>query len=376
MRLALPDCTALTSRLPTSDFRLPTLPPRFYLLHGPDEWGSAEFVAALKEKMGDPGVASLNTSVLDGRSLTLPELRSLCETLPFVARRRLVIVEGWLTNLIGKDEGRTDGDEPGEEPAEPSGVADARRRRGPAVKETLAALIEYLPHLPETTALVFVEQRALPQKHSLLRAVMSGEWALVKFFDRPKGDELVSWIRARARTDGGEITRRAAQALAQAETDPRALGNEIMKLLTYVAFARPIDLEDVEALTPAGGEARIFDLVDAIGQRRGPTALQELHRLLEKEEPLRVLGMIVRQFRLILQAKELLAAHATEADISRALALHSYPTRKVCAQSTNFSISDLEHTYRRLLDYDTDIKTGQMDAATALDTLVGALTAA
>ena len=50
----------------------------FYLLHGPDEFAIAEFVDALKEKMGDPAMASLNTTVFDGRSVTLPELRGAC----------------------------------------------------------------------------------------------------------------------------------------------------------------------------------------------------------------------------------------------------------------------------------------------------------
>ena len=98
--------------------------------------------------------------------------------------------------------------------------------------------------------------------------------------------------------------------------------------------------------------------------------------MLEKEEPLYVLGMIVRQFRYILLAKELLEARAGEADISRTLGLHPFPAEKICAQARNFSLPALEHIYHRLLDYDTEIKTGQVDAAAALDTLVASLTAA
>src|SRR5574341_738137 len=128
----------------------------FYLLHGPDEFAIAEFVDALKEKMGDPAMASLNTTAFDGRSLTLTELRAACDAMPFLSPRRLVIVEGWLTKLSGKAEG-----DEGEAPPA-SG------------KETLAALAEYLPHLPETTALVFVEKREIPERNPILRAAANG----------------------------------------------------------------------------------------------------------------------------------------------------------------------------------------------------------
>lgn len=333
--------------------------PRFYLLHGPDEFAAAEFLAQIKGKMGDPALAALNTTVFDGRTVTLGELRPACETMPFLASRRLVIVEGWLTKLLGKGEGD-------EESAPEAG----------STKETLAALGEYLPTLPETTALVFVEKRTIPERNALLKAAANRDWAFIRFFDVPKGEALVSWIRARARAGGGEFTRDAAQALASVEAEPWALGNEITKLLTYADFARPVEAADVETLTPAGGETKIFDMVDAIGQRRGQTAIRELKKLLDREEPLYVLGMIVRQFRLMLQAKEMLEAHRTEAEIAQALNQKLYPMGKICAQTRNFSLADLERIYRRLLDYDAEIKTGQVEAAAALDTLVAGLTAA
>jgi len=335
------------------------MPPRFYLLHGLDEFAMAEFVDSLKEKMGDPALAALNTTVFEAR-ISLPDLRAVADALPFLAPRRLVIVEGWLTKLLSKSEDG-DGSETETTPA--------------STKETLAALAEYLPTLSETTALVFVEKRALPDRHPILKAAVNSEWGLVKFFDLPKGEALAQWIRARAKKDGGEFTRKAALALAESEPDPRALDHEIMKLLTYVDFARAVDEADVQTLTPAGGEAKIFDLVDALGQRRGPAAMRELHKLLEREEPLYLLSMVTRQFRLMLLAKELLEARRPENEIAQALGQKPYPTQKICAQARNYTLAGLEHIYRRLLDYDVDIKTGQVDSAAALDTLVASLTA-
>ncbi len=334
------------------------MPPRFYLLHGLDDFAMSEFVDTLKEKLGDPAMADLNTTVFDAR-VPFADLRATADALPFLAPRRLVIVEGWLSKLLSKSD---DGD-------------DGETETAPAsAKETLATLADYLPTLAESTALVFIEKRALPERNPILKAAANSDWGFVKFFDLPKGEALAQWIRARAKKDGGEFTREAAQALAESEPDPRALDQEILKLLTYVDFARAVDEADVQTLTPAGGEAKIFDLVDALGQRRGPAAMRELHKLLEREEPLYLLSMITRQFRLMLLAKELLEARRGENEIAQALGQKPYPTQKICAQARNHTLPGLEHIYRRLLDYDIDIKTGQVDSAAALDTLVASLT--
>lgn len=41
--------------------------PTIYLLHGDDEFGMAEFVQDMQEKMGDPTTAGMNTTRLEGR---------------------------------------------------------------------------------------------------------------------------------------------------------------------------------------------------------------------------------------------------------------------------------------------------------------------
>ena len=339
------------------------MPPRLYLLHGPDQFAAAEIVADIKSKMGDPAMAALSTTVFDGRTVTLPELRSVCDTLPFLTRRRLVIVEGWLSRLMAK----SDGEEDDEEVAPPASAT---------TRETLAGLINYLPDLPETTALVFVESRTLGEKHPVLKAADKQSWAHIRFLAMPAGPGLVAWIQKRAQAAGGTFTNAAAEALAAQEEDPRALDQEIQKLLTYAAFARPVDAADVETLTPAGGETTVFQLTDAIGAQNPRDATRALQHLMETKEPLMIFSMITGHFRRLLQAKELVAAHLTVDDVARRLGLrHRYPAQKACEQSEIFSMTELEHIYHGLLDYDVAIKTGRTEAETALEALVTSLTA-
>jgi DNA polymerase-3 subunit delta len=314
-------------------------------------------------------MATLNTTLLDGRTATLSQVQAACGAMPFLAEHRLVIVEGWLTRLLSRSEGEAE-----DTPRSPAAAGAGEPARGAGAKEAQAALAAYLEEQPDTAWLVLVERRELPEKNPVLKAAAGRPWALVRKFDLPVGEALLKWVQARAKAEGGAFTHEAAQALAEAEGDPRALGQEVAKLITYVGARRPVEAADVHALTPAGGEARIFDFVDHLGQRQGRLALRELHQLLDKQEPLYVLGMITRQFRLLLQAKELLEARGSEHDVAQTLGLHPYPAGKIAAQTRRYSLADLERIYRRLLECDVDLKTSRAEPAAALDTLVAELT--
>ncbi len=327
--------------------------PRLFLLHGNDEFAMAEFVDKLKARVADdPGTASLNITVLDGRSVTLSEVQGAAGAMPFLADIRLVIVEGWISRLTGK--------------AEEGEISESS-------KATLAALIAYLPELPDSACLALVERRDLPERGPLFKALGQIPFAKIQKFEVPQGEALVDWIRKRVKQVKGEIAPAAARALAEAEHDPRALGNEIDKLLTYVAWRRPIDVDDVHALTQAGVEARVFDFVDYLGQRQAQPALRELHALLDKEDAGYVLAMITRQYRLLIQTKELVEAHTPPNAIAQTLGLHPYPAGKLSQQTRNYTLAGLERLYRQLLDCDIDVKTGRMDPVTALDVLVTTL---
>jgi DNA polymerase-3 subunit delta len=118
----------------------------------------------------------------------------------------------------------------------------------------------------------------------------------------------------------------------------------------------------------------IFDAVDALGQRDGAKAARLIHNLLDHgNEPLYLFAMIVRQFRLLVQIKELAAEGLDPPTIAREIKLHAYPTGKLYTQARNFGLGQLEHVHRRLLDIDVQIKTGQIDAIVALDLLIAGL---
>jgi len=127
----------------------------FYILHGEDVLARSDLVADFKARIGDETVRDLNVTVLDGRKVTLAELVHNADTIPFLADKRLVIVEGLLTRLASKRSRE------GEE-SEPAG----------ADREFLKGLLDYVARVPESTRLVFVEPRSLPASNPVLKLAL------------------------------------------------------------------------------------------------------------------------------------------------------------------------------------------------------------
>jgi len=118
----------------------------------------------------------------------------------------------------------------------------------------------------------------------------------------------------------------------------------------------------------------MFDMVDALAEGRAKTALALLYRLLEQQEdPFSILGMVNRQFRLLLMAKDHLDRGGSPKEIGTALSVHPFVGEKLAKQSRGFNSAQLERIYRALQDYDVKIKTGQMEARLALDLLFAGL---
>ncbi|HLF90145.1 MAG TPA: DNA polymerase III subunit delta [Anaerolineales bacterium] len=317
--------------------------PTIYLLHGDDEFAMAGFVQGMQAKMGDSTTANMNTTRLEGRSFSLAELESVASATPFLAPRRLAIVVRPISLLRSQ--------------------ADRQK------------FTDLLGRLPPTTALVLLEE-PLKDSHWLLKwALKAGDRVWVKAQNLPKGPELAKWIRAQARERGGDFTPEAAAHLASLVADDnRMASSEIDKLLAYVNCKRPVEFDDVEMLTPSVQTGDVFQMVDAIGSRQGKLALKILHQQLGERDPLSLLGMITRQFRLLMLTKEMMEWNASSNEIAHALNVRDFVVRKLVTQCRNFDLPLIEAIYRKLAEVDENIKTGKIEAETALDTLVAGLT--
>ncbi len=325
----------------------------FYILHGDDELALDEALGKLKKKLGgESAMADLNTHVLTAQA-TMGELRHACDTIPFLSERRLVIVRGLLARLAPERKAKD------QEPAE---------KEDPAWKRAyLAELFDYLPKLPPTTRLVFVEEKPLEEAHRIVKLARERgpqQGAHVVEYKRPGDKELPGKIVQRVRALKGEISTEAAKLLADlAGPDMRLLDSEIDKLLAYTEGKR-ITEQDVELLVSQAREAVIFELTDCLGRHETGRALRLVHQLIEDgAEPLYILGMLARQIRILIQVGQLRSERLSQEEIIRRLGLHRFVVEKASLQAGAFSMAQLESAHSRLVSADWAIKTGEIAAA-------------
>lgn len=98
---------------------------------------------------------------------------------------------------------------------------------------------------------------------------------------------------------------------------------------------RVITETDVNELTAMVAEAEIFKMVNSLAEGRGDVALKMLHGLLNEkdEDPFRIFGMIVRQFRLLLTAKEYITATGSSNGMNTALGMAPFVAKKLTSQA-------------------------------------------
>lgn len=317
-----------------------------YLLYGENDLQREEALAEIIQQAGlPPDLRDLNTEVLEG-AVTAATLRQACSTIPFLGDRRIVIARELLSQT-----------------------------KGPMAKE-IGEIAAYLPDLPPSTILIFCESKALAAKNPVLSQAKKLN-ANIQAFAAPGAKDLSRWIVERTKVHQGTIDFNAAALLAQnIGPNLRMLDQEIRKLMLYRGDNKPITIEDVQVMAPYIQSADvIFSLVDAIGQRDPRTAATYLHRLLEVgEHPLGIFGMIVRQFRLLIQVRWLGDRHMSEPDIAARLKLHPFVTGKIRTQAQRFTPEQLRTAYQLLVDSDLAIKRGLLESETALDLLIVQLT--
>ncbi len=335
-----------------------------YIFHGPDDFTRTEKIAALQAALGDPTTAGLNMVVLEGRTLTLSDLRQHSDAMPFLAPRRLVIVNGYLSSLSGRSEG-ADGD-PAKTITNPT---------GPDKAQQLQALLDYLGRMPPTTDLVLVETKTLDRSHAALKTAkaLGGE---VVFF--AISDNLPAWIMRRAKEHNAVIEPGAAELLARlVGPDLRVLNSELEKLALYTAGQRPISKADIDLLVPYTEEADQFGLANAIGQRNARRAYDQLRKELDEvSNPMVILGSIAAQIRSLLEVKDMAERGMSPAEIAQVKGWKSdYAATARLKEAANFSMARLEQTMEMLLEIDVSIKTGRMDSRLALDMLIARLCA-
>lgn len=309
-----------------------------YLFFGEEDFLIQEAIDLIVNKVVDPGSRDFNFNSLYCRDTSAAELVNLCQTLPFMAGKRLVIA-----------------------------------REIDAFKAAeLEQLVAYLNDPSPATCLVMVANEARYEKKPVISAVET-HGAATRFFpflDR----EMVPWIEGRAKAGGLSVQREAAQYLWQTiGNDLQKIANELEKVGIFVKGKKTVTFEDVQAVVGDFREYTSFDLAGAIGEKAREKALLILSRLIQEgEAAVGLLGSIAWNFRRLLQAKTMEASGTGPDDIMRKLRppVIFHQAAQFKSQMKSYSIDELREALAVMLKADRDLKSSGLPGRLVLERMI------
>lgn len=303
--------------------------------YGEDTYRLKQKLKQLREKFISSSLGDTNLVTLDGKIAPYDEMVRQILAMPFLARKRLVIIENLLK--AGKKD----------------------------IQEKVA---EFLKKVPDSTVLVFVEEGMPDRRTGLFRRLNRPGQA--QEFKLLESEQLRRWVRREVELRGGTIETQALTKLMEAVgSDLWRMTNEIEKL---TAYNRQLTAEDVELLVNSKTEANIFDLVEATANRNPQRALRELSRLFNRgAAEIYILTMLVWQYRNLLIIKDLQQRGVKSRwDLAKKGGLAPFVVTKNIEAAAKYSLEDLKNIYEKLLDFDWRIKTGKIEPKVALELLV------
>ena len=143
---------------------------------------------------------------------------------------------------------------------------------------------------------------------------------------------------------------------------------ELEKLFCYAYGRDEITNEDVDAVCVTRISNHIFDMVEAVAQKKQRKALDLYYDLLAlKEPPMRILFLMIRQYRILNQVKGLLKAGYERKEIASKAGLHPFVAGKYMEQARHFETAVLRAVLEEGADLEQRVKTGRLTDKLAVE---------
>lgn len=305
---------------------------QIYLLYGEEAFLKNSYKNRLKEAIiGDD---TMNFARFEGKGLDVDELIRLADTMPFFAERRLILVED-------------------------SGF----------FKSASDALVQYLPSMPDTTILLFVETE-VDKRNRLYKKVKDMGYAAE--LNRQDSAQLARWAGGILTREQKKITKHTMELfLSMAGDDMENIRMELEKLISYTLDREVITDEDVLAVCTVQVTNRIFEMVSAIVNRQPRKAMDLYEDLLTlKEPPMRILFLIARQFNQLLQVKDLMGKGMDKGTIASKLKMQPFVVGKTMPQARQFGREQILSYVEFCVETEEAVKSGRLQDRLAVELLI------
>lgn len=294
-----------------------------YLLYGEEAYLKKQYKEKLRNALVSPE-DNMNYAYYEGKGINVNEIIDLAETLPFFAERRLIILED--TGFF---------------------------------KNATPELAEYLKEMPDTTCMIFIESE-VDKRSKLYKAVQNKGRAVE--LGRQDENMLLRWVAGSVKRENKQISENTIRFfLAKVGTDMENIQKELEKLFCYSIDKESITVEDVEMICTTQITNQIFDMVNAVADKEQKKALEHYYDLLAlKEPPMRILFLLARQFKLLLEVKTLDKQGYSRKEIAEKTGLNPFVVGKYQVQAKVFSEKELREIMEDSVDTEECVKTGRL----------------
>lgn len=303
-----------------------------YLLYGEEAYLKKQYKDKLKTAL--VGDDTMNYAYFEGKGVNYKEVIDLAETMPFFAERRLLVLEN--TGFF---------------------------------KNATPELADYIKEMPDTTCLVFVESE-VDKRGKLYKAVKDKG----RISELSKQDEnmLIRWVASLTQKEMRQMDDSTIRYfINKVGTDMENIRSELEKLICYTMERGQITAQDVDEICVTQITNHIFDMINAVAEKQQRKALDYYYDLLAlKEPPMRILFLLARQFRLLLEVKELSEAGYANKDIAVKAGLHPFVAGKYKEQAKRFRKSQLRSIMEESVELEERVKTGQLSDTLAVELFI------
>lgn len=298
-----------------------------FFFYGEDSFRAKNKIDAIKEKFKtavDHDGYSLEN--IDGETASLTDFFKAVESSGFFTSKKLIVIKNIFDNKN--------------------------------IKNLEDALIEYLAKQKDTIEenyLIFWQVGKPNPKNKLYKALKNFKY--VEEFEKLSAEKINTWIKKEVEKYHKQINNQAIMTLlSYAGEDLWQLSQEINKLVNFSQNLE-ISLEDIKTIVQAKTDDNIFNLVDAIGKKNKPLALELLEKQLDNgANSLYILSMMVRQFRILIKVKLFSEKIDNSFAVAQALKLHPFVAKKTLEQSRLYNLAELKKIYQLLLSLDGKLK--------------------
>ena len=304
-----------------------------YLLFGEEAYLKHQYKEKLLNALNPDG-DTMNFSRYEGKGVDVKQLIDLCETMPFFAERRIILLEN--TGFF---------------------------------KNKCEELADYMKSLPDYLVLVFSESE-VDKRSRMYKAVKSG--GRVTEFAKQDEKTLMRWAAGILGKEGRKITQRDMELfLTKTGTDMGNIRMELEKLITYTEGQDIVSAEDIEAVCVTQTTNKIFDMVRAVTEKNQKRALELYYDLLTlKEPPMRILFLLAKQFRQLLLTKKMSGEGASQNEIATRLGVPSFVVRNISACARSYTVEELERAVEDFVDAEEAVKTGRLGDVLSVELLI------